>query len=111
MGRYSEAMIWNIIDRREQPYRWREVYAIVEAVEHDNSCRGADQAPEADPLMVVDYDALEAVSVQEAIAWANEQRCPVTLYLYDKGRGFANDEHFNAVGDRFEDTEDPARSR
>jgi hypothetical protein len=47
-------MIWNIIDRREQPYRWREVNAIVEAVEHDNSCRDADQAPEAHPLLVID---------------------------------------------------------
>jgi hypothetical protein len=45
------------------------------------------------------------VSVQEAIAWANEQRCPVTLYLYDKGRGFSNEEHFTAVGIRFEDVE------
>jgi hypothetical protein len=89
MERYAEAMIWNIIDRREQPYRWRDLNAIGEAVEHDNSCRGTDQAPEADPLLVVDYDALEAVSVQEAIAWANQQRCPVTLYLYDTGRGFA----------------------
>jgi hypothetical protein len=95
-------MIWNIIDRRERPYRWREVNAIIEAVEHDNSCRDADQAPEADAA-VVDYDALEAVSVREAIAWANAQRCPVTLYLYDTGRGFAGEEHFNAVGNRFED--------
>jgi hypothetical protein len=96
-------MIWNIIDRRERPYRWREVNAIVEAVEHDNSCRDADQAPEADVATVVDYASLEAVSVREAIVWANEQRCPVTLYLYDLGRGFADEEHFNAVGNRFED--------
>src|SRR5688572_14939414 len=93
-------MIWNIIDRRERPYRWREVNAIVEAVEHDNSCPDADQAPEADVALVGDYDALEAVSVREAIAWANEQRCPVTLYLYDLGRGFADEEHFNLVGVR-----------
>jgi hypothetical protein len=95
-------MIWNIIDRRERPYRWREVNAIVEAVEHDNSCEDADQAPESDPALVVDYDALEAVSVQEAITWANTQRCPVTLYLYDTGRGFADEEHFRAVGSRFD---------
>jgi len=94
-------MIWNIIDRRERPYRWREVNAIVEAVEHDNSCADADLAPESDPLLTVDYASLEAVSVQEAVAWAANQKCPVTLYLYDTGRGFSNDEHFNNVSNRF----------
>jgi hypothetical protein len=79
------------------------VNAIVEAVEHDNSCQDADQAPETDPALVVDYDAMEAVSVQEAIDWANTQPCPVTLYLYDVGRGFADEEHFQAVGNRFPD--------
>ena len=96
-------MIWNIIDRRERPYRWREVNAIVEAVEHDNSCKDADQAPDSDSSLVVDYDAPEAVSVQEAVDWASKQRCPVTLYLYDVGKGFSNEEHFNAAGNRFED--------
>jgi hypothetical protein len=99
--RYNAAMLWNVIDKRTRPYRWREVNAIVEAVEHDNSCADADQAPESDPLLTVDYKALEAVSVQEAVAWANGQRCPVTLYLYDLDRGFANEEHFNEVGNRF----------
>lgn len=95
-------MIWNIIDRRERPYRWRRVNAIVEAVEHDNSCADADQAPESEPFVIVDYASLEAVAVHEAIAWANQQRCPVTLYLYDAGRGTANEDHFNSVGNRFE---------
>lgn len=94
-------MIWNIIDRRERQYRWREVNAIVEAVEHDNSCQDADQAPESDVRTVVDYDALEAVSVREAVQWANEQPCPVTLYLYDAGRGFESEEHFHSEGNRF----------
>jgi len=43
------------------------------------------------------------VSVREAIVWANEQNCPVTLYLYDLGRGFADKEHFSAQGVRFAD--------
>ncbi|GEO00698.1 hypothetical protein NSE01_25300 [Novosphingobium sediminis] len=94
-------MLWNIIDRRTRPYRWREVNAIVEAVEHDNSCVDADQAPESDPSLTVDYEALEAVSVQEAVAWANEKLCPVTLYLYDLGGGFATSEHFDLVEKRF----------
>lgn len=101
MCSYATPMIWNIIDRRERPYRWREVNAIVEAVEHDNSCQDADQAPTSDPAVVVDYDALEAVSIREAIAWANQQPCPVTLYLYDTDQGFETEEHFRAVGNRF----------
>ncbi len=40
--------------------------------------------------------------MREAIAWANEQRCPVTLYLYDLGKGFADEEHFHAAASRFE---------
>jgi hypothetical protein len=96
-------MIWNIVDRRTRRYRWKTVNAIVEAVEHDNSCRDSDQAPLSDVMIVVDYDALEAVSVNEAIAWAMDQPCPVTLYLYDEGGGFSDDEHFNAVGIRFDD--------
>jgi len=77
------------------------VNAIVEAAEHDNSVADSDQAPESHPNLVVDYDALEAVSVQEAITWAVEQRCPVTLYLYDLGQGFKNERHFHEVANRF----------
>ena len=96
-------MLWNIIDYRTRPYRWREVNAIVEAIEHDNSCPDADQAPESDPKVVVDYEALEAVSVFEAVEWAQGQPCPVTLYLYDLGAGFEEDEHFTNMGVRFGD--------
>jgi hypothetical protein len=63
-------MLRNVIDKRTRPYRWREVNAIVEAVEHDKSCADADQAPESDPSLTVDYASLEAVSVQKAITWA-----------------------------------------
>ena len=94
-------MIWNIVDRRTRVYRWKAVNAIVEAVEHDNSCADADQAPEADVSIVVDYEQLEGVSVQQAVAWANQQESPVTLYLYDEGSGTTREEHFQAVGERF----------
>ena len=103
-------MLWNIIDNRTRPYRWREVNAIVEAVEHDNSCTDADQAPESDPRLTVDYDALEAVSVHEAVVWAIEQPCPVTLYIYDLGGGFVGDEHFNKMENRFPEEGDSAES-
>lgn len=49
----------------------------------------------------MDYDAIEAVSVQEAVAWANEQRSPVTLYLYDVNGGFESGKHFNEMEGRF----------
>lgn len=74
--------------------------AIVEAVEHDNSCIDADQAPESEAAVL--YDALEAVSVNEAIKWAMEQPAPVTLFLYDTGDGFSNEEHFDEMEVRFE---------
>ena len=96
-------MLWNIIDKRTRPYRWREVNAIVEATEHDNSCKDADQAPESDPMKTVDYKALESVSVSEVVKWAASQPCPVTLYLYDLGSGFENEEHFINMAVRFED--------
>jgi hypothetical protein len=89
-------MIWNIIDRRERPYRWKTVNAVIEAVEHDNSVIDADQGPHADVRIVIDYAQREAVSVHDAIAWASEQRCPVTLNLYDAGTGIAQEEHFHA---------------
>jgi hypothetical protein len=75
-------MIWNVIDRRTRPYRWKRVNAIIEAVEHDNSCLDADQAAEL-PLLVIDHDRRDDVSVQEAITWADQAKCPVTLYIYD----------------------------
>ncbi|WP_315774273.1 MULTISPECIES: hypothetical protein [unclassified Bradyrhizobium] len=94
-------MIWNVIDRRSRPYRWKFVTAIVEAVEHDNSCADADQADEAPVSLVVDYDKREGLSVCEAIQWANAQRCPVTLYIYDAD-GETTDNHFHACGARFD---------
>lgn len=78
-------MIYNIIDRRKRPYRWREINAIIEATTHDNSCDDADQlTPGGDDLT---FDQRESISLNEAIAWATEEACAVTLYLYDKGAG------------------------
>jgi hypothetical protein len=74
-------MISNIVDRRARPFRWKRINAIIEAVEHDNSVADADHAPEALPHDVIDYDQREGVTVKEAVDWANQQRCPVTLYL------------------------------
>jgi hypothetical protein len=78
-------MICNIIDRRTRPYRWREVNAIIEATSHDNACEDADQQQPTDDDLT--YDQHENVTFAEAIAWPNQEVCPGTLYLYDKGTG------------------------
>lgn len=96
-------MIWNIIDRRERPYRWKVVNAVIEAVEHDNSVEDADQADPFDPRTIVDYDERNGISVNAAVAWASEQKSPVTLYLYDEGKGTEAEEHFHSQGVRFAD--------
>lgn len=79
-------MIFNVIDHRRRPYRWREVNAIIEATSQDNACDDSDQHPPADNDIT--YEQLEGVSLQEAIAWADSHASAVTLYLYDKGEGF-----------------------
>lgn len=80
-------MIWNIIDRRSRPYRWASINAIIEAAWHDNSVADTDIAPGASLEDEVTYEQREGLSLHEAINWANNQACPVTLYLYDLGRG------------------------
>lgn len=74
--------------------------AIIEAVEHDNSCADADLADEAPPGVTIDYASRDDVSVQEAIQWASQQRCPVTLYIYDAADGTIS-AHFHGCGERF----------
>lgn len=78
-------MIYNIIDRRTRPYRWRRINAIIEATSHDNSCSDSDQQPEEDDDIT--YDEREDISLSEALRWANDQPSAVTLYLYDLGSG------------------------
>lgn len=81
-------MICNIIDSRHRPYRWKRLNAIIEATEHDDNVPDSDRAPDfEDGTDFVVYDQREGVSLAEALAWANGQKCPVTLYLYDEGDG------------------------
>ncbi|MFL6728027.1 MAG: hypothetical protein ACJ8FS_16165 [Sphingomicrobium sp.] len=87
LGCYPLQMIWNLIDRRKRQYRWKSVNAIIEAVEHDNACEDADQAPDdADGIL---YAERASISVADAVAWANEETSAVTLYLYDEGDGIS----------------------
>jgi hypothetical protein len=78
-------MIYNIIDRRARPYRWRRINAIIEATSHDNACVDADEEPSTDDDVV--YDQREGISLNEAIKWASAESSPVTLYIYDDGAG------------------------
>ena len=78
-------MIFNIIDRRKRVYRWQKVSAIVEATSHDNACADSDQQPSGPDDFT--YEQLEGVSIQDAVAWADAFDSPVTLYLYDDGKG------------------------
>lgn len=75
--------------------------AVIEAVEHDNTVHDADHAPEWDVRKVIDHERREALSVADAVTWANAKDCPVTLYLYDEGVGLEDQVHFEAVGNRF----------
>lgn len=79
-------MIWNIIDRRERPYRWEIVNAVVESVWHDNSCTDSDQA-KPDLAREVTYEDRRGISLREAVVWAQTFDADVTLYIYDEGRG------------------------
>jgi hypothetical protein len=78
-------MIFNIVDRRKHPYRWRAVTAIVEPTHHDNTVDGADQVCN-DPEAII-YDLRAEISVADAISWAQTLPYAATLYLYDLGRG------------------------
>ena len=78
-------MIWNVVDHRTRPYRWKRINAIVEPLEHDNSRPDSDQAEPASSDLF--YDQGEAVSLAAAIDWAQAIPVPVTLYLYDDGAG------------------------
>jgi len=80
-------VIYNIVDSRERKYRWKRVNAIIEATWHDNSCKDTDLAEDVPAEIEVTYEQREGISLKEAIDWAHADPCPVTLYLYDEGKG------------------------
>lgn len=85
--------ICNIVDNRKNKYQYRRINAIVEATWHDNSCEGADLAP--NDSAAPDFRERENISVAEALAWANEMPGDVTLFLWSEGDGttIAKEEH------------------
>jgi hypothetical protein len=70
-------MIWNIIDRRDRPFRWKAVNAVVESADRENHRADADQAPSGGPDL--GFSSRKDISV----AWASALDYGVILYLYD----------------------------
>lgn len=76
-------MIVNVIDVRENTYRWRSILAVVESAAKNNVAENADVT--GDVLGVeIDYAEREDISVRDAFIWAEQLQGKVTLYLYDK---------------------------
>lgn len=78
-------MISNLIDLRENPYRWKSVLAVVESSTKNNAAEDADIVEQAVGIEI-DYAERENISVRDAILWAEGLQGKVTLYLYDKDR-------------------------
>ena len=77
-------MILNIVDRRKNNYRWRNVYAVIEPTVHDNSVKNSDKTNAEESYYAgIGFDEQTNISVKDAIKWANDQLTYVTLYLYD----------------------------
>lgn len=79
-------MIVNIIDLRSRSYRWGSVLAVVEAAAKDNAAEDADKV-DVRIGVEIDYAERNAVSVREAVLWAERLEGMVTLYLYDRDDG------------------------
>lgn len=76
-------MIVNVIDVRENTYRWRTILAVVESAAKNNVAKDADVT--GDVMGVeIDYAEREDISVRDAFIWAEQLQGKVTLYLYDK---------------------------
>lgn len=83
-------MILNVIDRRKNKYKWKEITAIFEPTCHDNSI--ANTISEADKTEHtkydgVGYDEIEKCSLEEAIQAGLKNINYLTLFIYDLGEG------------------------
>ncbi len=81
-------MIWNIIDHRKRPYRWKAVTAIMEPTRHDNSVEDSDKIEEQYDEVI--YDQREEISLADAVIWVQSLPFPATLYIYDLGEGICS---------------------
>ena len=78
-------MIVNMIDLRENPYRWKSILAVVESAGKNNEAEGGDPV-ETGLTVEIDYAEREGISVRDAVLWAEQLQGKVTLYLYDQDR-------------------------
>lgn len=76
-------MIWNIVDHRKRSrYQWAQVWGVVEPTWHDNSVKGASQAPRDEGAPSCQYAGPMAMS--ELLRWAARFAHAMTLYVYDE---------------------------
>ena len=80
--RSGASLILNIIDQRQNIYRWERVDVIIEAAWHDNAIPGSDQA--ALDYRLPDFAGRKNVSLADAVIWASSFETALTLYLYDE---------------------------
>ncbi len=82
-------MIYNIVDGRKHPNRWRYVYAIVEPTHHENYRAAKEGGDEIDSALFAhvetDYDERVHISLHDAVIWAERLPFAATLYIYDDG--------------------------
>lgn len=80
-------MILNIIDRRTNKYKWKEITAIFEPTCHNNSIVNSCDKTEHTKYDGIGYDEIEKCSLTEAIEWGIKNINYVTLFIYDLGDG------------------------
>lgn len=76
-------MIVNVIDVRENAYKWRSILAVVESASKNNVAENADATSTALGVEI-DYAERDDISVRDAFIWAEQLQGKVTLYLYDR---------------------------
>ena len=75
-------MLVNVIDLREQEYRWAQIMAVLESATKNNEAEDADQVKPGAGIEI-DYAERTGISVRDAMLWAEKTDGPLTLYLYD----------------------------
>ncbi|MEO9825160.1 MAG: hypothetical protein ABJF50_12160 [Paracoccaceae bacterium] len=76
-------MIVNVVDVRENTYRWKSILAVVESAAKNNVADNAD-VTDASLGVEIDYAERDDISVRDAFIWAEQVQGKVTLYLYDR---------------------------
>lgn len=73
----------NIIDERDNPFRFSRINAKIEPTCHDNSVIGAEQVDHTVNIEDRMFTIAEryGLSLTDAVQWANTFKAPVTLYL------------------------------